>query len=53
MTSEKKQNNQLKWRLNPGYLIERGSDLESTLIFFGRFLADRSSQDPLDRKSVV
>ena len=52
MTSEKKQNTQLKWRLNPGYLIERGSDLESTLIFFGRFLADRSSQDPLPEKTL-
>ncbi len=52
MTSEHKKNSQLEWRLNPGYLMERGSDLESTLIFFGRFLADRSSQDPLPEKSL-
>ncbi|MDJ0581521.1 hypothetical protein [Crocosphaera sp.] len=52
MTSEHRKNSQLEWRLNPGYLMERGSDLESTIIFFGRFLADRSSQDPLPEKSL-
>ncbi len=47
---EKKTNSQ--WRLTPGYLREGGSDVESTLILFGRFLADRSSEDPLPEKSL-
>ena len=51
MTSEHRKNSQLEWRLNPGYLMARGSDLESSLIFLGRFLADRSSQDPLPEKT--
>ncbi|MDJ0718797.1 MAG: hypothetical protein QNJ54_31990 [Prochloraceae cyanobacterium] len=47
---EKKTNSQ--WRLTPGYLREGGSDLESTIILLGRFLADRSSEGPLPEKSL-
>lgn len=39
MTSAPEKTN-FPWRLTPGYLREGGSDLESTLILFGRFLAD-------------
>jgi hypothetical protein len=41
-----------QWRSAPGYLREGGSDLESILILMGRFLADRSSQDPLLEKPL-
>ena len=41
-----------QWRLKPGYLTESGSDLESALIFLGQFLTDRSSEDPLPKKSL-
>ncbi|MGK7953910.1 MAG: hypothetical protein AB4063_01370 [Crocosphaera sp.] len=50
LTPEKNSNSQ--WRLNPGFLNESGSNLESTLILFGRFLADRSSEDPLPEKTL-
>lgn len=51
MTSAPEKTN-FPWRLTPGYLREGGSDLESTLILFGRFLADRSSEDPLPEKPL-
>jgi hypothetical protein len=51
MSFSEKNTNQ-KWRLKPGYLTESGSDLESALIFLGRFLTDRSSEDPLPKKSL-
>ncbi|NJL57156.1 hypothetical protein HC928_19970 [bacterium] len=40
------------WRLVPGYLREGGSDVESTLVLLGRFLADRGSEDPLPEQSL-
>ncbi|MCJ8282214.1 MAG: hypothetical protein MJK14_20850 [Rivularia sp. ALOHA_DT_140] len=52
MSSKQDKNNNHQWRLTPGYLTESGSDLESALIFLGRFLTDRSSQDPLPEKSL-
>ncbi len=52
MVSAQKKTTNSRWRLAPGYLREGGSDLESTLILLGRFLADRSSQDPLPEKSL-
>ncbi len=39
-------------QLAPSYLGKQGSDLESTMIMFGRFLADRISEDPLPEKSL-
>lgn len=42
----------LSWRLKPGYLSEGGSDFESVHILLGRFLADRTSEDPLDEKEL-
>lgn len=41
-----------QWRMTPGYLRKGGSDIESSLILFGRFLADRSSEDPLPEKPL-
>ena len=52
MTSAQKKKINPQWRLMPGYLREGGSDLESTIILLGRFLADRSSEDPLPEKSL-
>ncbi len=52
MTLTPKKNSNFQWRLNPGFLKESGSNLESTLILFGRFLADRSSEDPLPEKTL-
>ncbi|MBV6622045.1 MAG: hypothetical protein KI793_03675 [Rivularia sp. (in: Bacteria)] len=52
MTSSQKKDTFHKWRLTPGYLREKGSDLQSMLILFGRFLTDRSSEDPLPEKSL-
>lgn len=52
MASAEKKNQNCQWRLTPGYLREGGSSLESTLILLGRFLTDRSSEDPLPEKSL-
>ncbi|MEM6751939.1 MAG: hypothetical protein AAF630_02960 [Cyanobacteria bacterium P01_C01_bin.38] len=52
MTSLQKKETFHKWRLTPGYLREKGSDLQSLLILLGRFLKDRSSEDPLPEKSL-
>lgn len=41
-----------KWRLKPGYLSKSGSDFESVHILLGRFLADRTSDDPLAEKEL-
>lgn len=41
-----------QWRLIPGYLKEGGSDVASTLILLGHFLADRNSPSPLPEKSL-
>jgi len=35
------------WRLRPGYFSAAGSEFESIHILLGRFLADRTSPDPL------
>jgi len=40
------------WRLKPGYLSECGSDFESVHILLGRFLADRTSENPLAEKEL-
>ncbi len=40
------------WRLKPGYLSAGGSDFESVHILMGRFLADRTSVDPLAEKEL-
>jgi hypothetical protein len=40
------------WRLNPGYLHEGRSDFESAHILLGRFLTDRTSEDPLAEKEL-
>ena len=40
------------WRLKPGYLSEGGSDFEFVHILLGRFLADRTSVDPLAEKEL-
>jgi GMP synthase-like glutamine amidotransferase len=41
-----------EWRLKPGYLSKNGSDFESVHILLGRFLADRTSDDPLAEKEL-
>ena len=40
------------WRLTPGYMHEGRSDFESAHILLGRFLADRTSEDPLAEKEL-
>lgn len=40
------------WRLTPGYLHEGRSDFESVHILLGRFLTDRTSEDPLAEKEL-
>ncbi|NQE38242.1 hypothetical protein [Microcoleus asticus] len=40
------------WRLTPGYLHEGRSNFESAHILLGRFLADRTSEDPLLEKEL-
>ncbi|NEQ40323.1 MAG: hypothetical protein F6K40_30445 [Okeania sp. SIO3I5] len=40
------------WRLTPGYISKYGSDVNSTHILLGRFLADRKSEDPMVEKSL-
>ncbi|MFE1746003.1 hypothetical protein [Coleofasciculus sp. H7-2] len=40
------------WRLTSGYLHEGRSDFESVHILLGRFLADRTSEDPLAEKEL-
>ena len=40
------------WRLNPGYIENSGSDVESVHILLGRFLTDRNSADPLPEKEL-
>jgi len=41
-----------EWRPKPGYLSKSGSDFESVHILLGRFLADRTSDDPLAEKEL-
>lgn len=43
----------LKWRSQPGYLAEGGSDFESVHVLLGRFLGDRHSPDPLPDRSLL
>lgn len=40
------------WRLTPGYLHEGRSYFESVHILLGRFLTDRTSEDPLAEKEL-
>ncbi len=40
------------WRISSGYLHEGRSDFESAHILLGRFLADRTSEDPLAEKDL-
>ncbi len=53
MTLTPEKNSNPQWRLTPGFFKESGSNLESTLILFGRFLADRSSEAPLAEKNLL
>ena len=48
----KNQTTTTDWRLTPGYLHEGRSDFESAHILLGRFLADRTSEDPLAEKEL-
>ena len=48
----KNQTTTADWRLTPGYLHEGRSDFESAHILLGRFLADRTSEDPLAEKEL-
>lgn len=41
------------WRTQPGYLCEGYSNFESVHILFGRFLADRHSENPLPERSLL
>ena len=41
------------WRMKPGYLSQGGSEFESVHILLGKFLADRSSPDPLIHRSLL
>lgn len=41
-----------EWRLTPGYLNQGYTDFESTHILLGRFLADRTSVNPLSEKEI-
>lgn len=41
------------WRLQPGYISEGGSEFEAIHILFGRFLADRHSDNPLADRSLL
>ncbi|MEG4344100.1 hypothetical protein QUB70_12530 [Microcoleus sp. A003_D6] len=50
--SHKNQTTIADWRQTPGYLHEGRSDFESAHILLGRFLADRTSEDPLDEKEL-
>lgn len=49
---QKNQTTTANWRLTPGYLHEGKSDFESVHILLGRFLADRTSVDPLLEKEL-
>ncbi|HEY9711662.1 MAG TPA: hypothetical protein V6D48_25865 [Oculatellaceae cyanobacterium] len=49
----KNQTTTADWRLTPGYLHEGRSDFESAHILLGRFLTDRTSEDPLAEKELV
>jgi hypothetical protein len=49
---QKNQTTTANWRLTPGYLHEGQSDFESVHILLGRFLADRTSVDPLSEKEL-
>ena len=40
------------WRLTPGYLHSGYADFEGSHILLGRFLADRTSEDPLLEKEL-
>jgi hypothetical protein len=40
------------WRLTPGYLHQGYTDFESAHILLGRFLADRTSVNPLSEKEL-
>ncbi len=48
----KNQTTTADWRLTPGYLHEGRSDFESAHILLGRFLADRTSEDPQTQKEL-
>ncbi|NET00880.1 MAG: hypothetical protein F6K62_02855 [Sphaerospermopsis sp. SIO1G2] len=52
MADSQEQKTHPQWRLTPGYLREGGSDVASTLILLGHFLADRNSPSPLPEKSL-
>ena len=40
------------WRLSPGYVCEAESVFETAHILFGRFLADRTSKNPLPERPL-
>ena len=41
------------WRPRPGFYSAGHSDFESVHVLLGRFLADRSSEDPLPDLSLL
>jgi GMP synthase-like glutamine amidotransferase len=54
-TANKSQHHQTTtadWRLTSGYLHEGFADFESVHILLGRFLADRTSENPLSEKEL-
>ncbi|MFN6472087.1 MAG: hypothetical protein RMY36_020780 [Nostoc sp. SerVER01] len=50
--ADRNQTLRVEWRLTPGYLHPGYTDFESAHILLGRFLADRTSVDPLSEKEL-
>lgn len=50
--ADRNQTLRAEWRLTPGYLHPGYTDFESAHILLGRFLADRTSVDPLSEKEL-
>lgn len=52
LNTDEKQASTADWRLAPGYLHQGYADSESVHILLGRFLADRTSENPLVEKEL-
>ncbi|MBW4429244.1 MAG: DUF5321 domain-containing protein [Nostoc desertorum CM1-VF14] len=50
--AHQKQTLRTEWRLTPGFLHQGYTDFESAHILLGRFLADRTSVNPLSEKEL-
>ncbi|MDZ8241018.1 MAG: hypothetical protein RMZ69_28310 [Nostoc sp. ChiQUE01a] len=50
--ADRNQTLRVEWRLTPGFLHPGYTDFESAHILLGRFLADRTSVDPLSEKEL-